>query len=242
MDHQVVNRVVREDRAHGDGGFWALADGTTIPVARAQQAIAGLNVSHDGVSFDLSGFYKLLDDLTLFAPRLYTGIAPAPDADLLHTGSGTASGIEAVLPYRVPQNVMWMGYTLSRVDNSFPTLEDDTFAASYDQLHEFKVVDTYEILARWSVRGAFVVGSGRPVPRPRPASRPCGFRPELSSPSSSSATRTHHACPRIIAWTCRPSAPSPSPGSGCRSGRRSSMCTIRRAWSRSSTTTTSRAR
>ena len=162
MDHQVVNRVVREDRAHGDGGFWALADGTTIPVARAQQAIAGLNVSHDGVSFDLSGFYKRLDDLTLFAPRLYTGIAPAPDADLLHTGSGTASGIEAVLQYRVPQNVMWIGYTLSRVDNSFPTLEDDTFAASYDQLHEFKVVDAFEILARWSVRGAFVAGSGRP--------------------------------------------------------------------------------
>ena len=28
MDHQIVNRIVREDRAHGDGGFWALTDGT----------------------------------------------------------------------------------------------------------------------------------------------------------------------------------------------------------------------
>ena len=130
MDHQIVNRIVREDRAHGDGGFWALTDGTTIPVARAQQAVAGLNVSRAGVSFDLSGFYKRFDDLALFAPRLYTGMLPDAGTDLLHIGSGTAAGIEAILQHRTPQNAMWIGYTLSRVDNSFPTLEDDTFPAS----------------------------------------------------------------------------------------------------------------
>ena len=114
------------------------------------------------MSFDLSGFYKRFDDLALFAPRLYTGMLPDAGADLLHIGSGTAAGIEAILQHRTPQNGMWIGYTLSRVDNSFPTLEDDTFPASYDQLHEFKVVDAFEIVAKWSVSGAFVVGSGRP--------------------------------------------------------------------------------
>jgi hypothetical protein len=162
MDHQAVNRIVREDRAHGDGGFWALADGTAIPVARAQQAIAGLNVSRAGVSFDLSGFYKRFDDLTMFAPRLYTGMLPVEGADLLYQGSGTAAGMEAILQHRVARNSIWLAYTASRVDNSFPTLQTDSFPASYDQLHEFKAVDAFEIVPKWLVSGAFVVASGRP--------------------------------------------------------------------------------
>ena len=36
IDHQVINRITREDRLHGDGAFWALADGVAIPVARAK--------------------------------------------------------------------------------------------------------------------------------------------------------------------------------------------------------------
>jgi hypothetical protein len=161
VDHEAVNRVIREDRAHGDGGFWALADGAAIPVPRAQQAVAGLNVSRPEVSFDLAGFYKRFDDLTVLAPRLFTGIAPDSGAGL-HHGSGTAAGIEAIVQHRTPRNALWIGYTLGRVDQSFPTLEADTFPATDDQLHEFKVVNAYAIAPRWSVSGAFVAGSGRP--------------------------------------------------------------------------------
>jgi hypothetical protein len=162
VDHQVMNRIAREDRAHGDGGFWALADGTAIPVPRAQQAVAGLNVSRPGVSFDLSGFYKRIDRVTLFAPRLYTGVALEAGVNRLYEGSTTAGGIESVLQYAAGRNALWLGYTLSRVENFYPTLEADAFPASYDQLHEVKVVDAVEIMTGWSVSGAFVVGSGRP--------------------------------------------------------------------------------
>jgi outer membrane receptor protein involved in Fe transport len=162
IDHQIVNRIVREDRVHGDGGFWALADGNAIPVAKAQQAVAGLNVSRNGVTFDLSGFYKRFDHLTLFAPRLYTGMAPEPGADLFYEGTGTAAGIEAILQHRVARNALSFGYTLSRVDNTYPALEDETFPASIDQLNELKMTEAFQITAGWWVSGAFVVGSGRP--------------------------------------------------------------------------------
>lgn len=162
IDHQVVNRVVREDRAHGDGGFWALAGGANMPVPRAQQAVAGVHVSRPQVTFDLTGFVKRFDDLTLFAPRLYPGVVPAADAKLLHTGTGTAFGVEAIVQHRTPRNALLLAYTIGRSEQTFPTLEHDTFPASYDRLQEIKAMNAFTIASRWTVSGAFVVGSGLP--------------------------------------------------------------------------------
>src|SRR4029079_16754902 len=48
-DHQSISRVVREDREHGDGAFWTLADGTAVPVARSQEGSAGMSAQARGV-------------------------------------------------------------------------------------------------------------------------------------------------------------------------------------------------
>jgi ferric enterobactin receptor len=162
IDHQIMNRVMREDRSHGDSGFWALADDAAITVPRAQQAVAGLNVSRQGISFDLAGFYKRVDHMTLFAPRLYTGVAPDAGADPFYEGSRTAFGIESSLRYHAERNSLWLAYTAGHTEDDYPTLEAATFPASYDQINEVKVVDAVQIAKRWSVSGAFVVGSGKP--------------------------------------------------------------------------------
>jgi hypothetical protein len=162
IDHQMTNRITREDRLHGDGAFWALADGAAIPVARAQQVVGGGSVDVRGVLFDVEAYYKTLDDLTIFAPRLYTGVAPKEGSTLLYRGSGTAQGVEALLQQKVSRNTLWVSYTLSRVEYTFPTLETGTFPASYDRTNELKVANTVELGARWSLSGAFVAGTGRP--------------------------------------------------------------------------------
>jgi ferric enterobactin receptor len=162
VDHQVINRITREDLAHGDGTFWALSDGTAVPVPRADQVVAGGSIDAGGLLFDVEGYYKTLDDLTMFAPRLAPGVAPEVGASYFYLGSGKAKGLEGIIQKEARANALWVSYTLSKAEYSYPALEAEPFLASYDQTHEFKVIDTLR-LGRWpSLSGAWVIGSGRP--------------------------------------------------------------------------------
>lgn len=162
IDHQVVQKVTHEDRWYGDSGYWTLADGDRVPVARAQQVSAGASIEGPGLLFNVEGYYKALDDLVVFAPRLFPGVAPATGATTFHRGTGTARGLEATLQHSADGNTVWASYTMGRVEYEYPTLESGVFAASHDQLHEFKITDTFDLIGGWSVSGAWVVGSGRP--------------------------------------------------------------------------------
>jgi hypothetical protein len=162
LDHQAIDRITREDRLHGDGQFWALSDGTAIPVARSRQYAAGASVEVAGLLFQLDGYYRDLEDVSYFAPRLFPGTAPAPGATLMHVGTGTAGGFDLLLQKKSANNTLWTSYSLGRVEYTCPTLEAVTFPASHNQKHELKVVDTLRFLRRWSVSGAWVLGSGRP--------------------------------------------------------------------------------
>lgn len=163
VNHQAINRIVREDRTHGDGAFWDLSDGSVVPVATANQVTAGGIVESPGVRFEFEGFYKRLDDLTMVAPRLYPGVLPAGVSDaLFHNGSGTARGVELRVQCAVPRNGLWAGYTLSDSEYRFPTLEASAFPAPLDQRHEFKVGDTIVLASDWTLTGTLVAASGRP--------------------------------------------------------------------------------
>jgi hypothetical protein len=161
VDHQVANRITREDLERGDGEFWALANGSTIPVPRARQVIAGAAMDMPHVVLDVRAFYKTLDDLTMFAPRLFPGVAPAAGS-LLYTGSGTAKGIEFLIEHKAEWNTIWTSYTVGRAENKYPLLEPGAFPASYDETHAFKITDTVRLGGSWSIGTVWLLGSGRP--------------------------------------------------------------------------------
>jgi hypothetical protein len=163
IDHQVVNRMTREDLTRGDTEFWALADGTAIALPRSQQVVAGGSLELPELRVDLRVYYKTLDGLTMLAPRLYPGIAPIAGTTALFQGTGIAKGLEAFLQHRVEQNTLWTSYAISRAENTFPLLQADAFPASYDQTHTFKVADTIRITPAWSTSVVLVAGSGRPM-------------------------------------------------------------------------------
>jgi hypothetical protein len=48
IDHQVINGITREDRLHGDGMFWRLANGVGVPVPRAMQLVGRGNLDVQG--------------------------------------------------------------------------------------------------------------------------------------------------------------------------------------------------
>ncbi len=163
VDDQMALRVTHEDLTQGDREFWTLADGLTVPVARAQQAYAGIGYTTPEFLVDVKGYYKFLDDLTIFAPRLIPGVAPAPGATLMHHGSGNAYGADVILQQKASWNTGWLSYSLARVQYDFPTLELGTFLATQSHTHDLKVADVLRIGPRWTLGATWMLSSGRPV-------------------------------------------------------------------------------
>jgi hypothetical protein len=162
LTHQAANRIVREDRVHGDSEFWTLADGVLIPVVRAHQVTVGATASSPRAKATLQLFYRDVEDLTLLAPRLFPGIAPSSVAPLFHRGSSTAKGAEFMAQHEAPGNSLWASYRVSRVEHAFPTLEYEPFPASHDRLQELKLVDVIRLARGWSISGTMVAASGQP--------------------------------------------------------------------------------
>lgn len=163
VNHQGVSRITREDRTHGDGAFWMLADGTDVSVSASQQVVATGTIEVPQVRFDVEAFCRHATDLTTFAPRLYPGVAPTGTrSQYFHHGSGTSRGVEVRLVHDVERSHLWFGYMLSRAEYEFPTLEAQTFAAGQDQLHQFKAGDTFNVTRDLRVTALWVVASGRP--------------------------------------------------------------------------------
>ncbi|HVZ20766.1 MAG TPA: hypothetical protein VG871_06875, partial [Vicinamibacterales bacterium] len=163
IDHQAVNRLTQEDRQYGDTTFWALSDGTAILVPRVQQVSGGATIAGLGAVFDGRIFYRRLDSLTMFAPRLLPGTAPASNGAGLQTGSGTARGMELAVQDRMRGNSLAAAYTLGRARDTFPGLEANAFPADGDRLHQFTAADVFRIRGGWSANAALVAASGQPV-------------------------------------------------------------------------------
>lgn len=162
IDHQMDLRITREDHLHGDGAFWMLADGMSVPVARAEQASAGAALDLPGGSIEARVFSKRYDDLTIFAPRLYSGLAATDTNRLFHRGTGLARGFELQLQQKLPRQTLWLAYTFNRVDNTFASLESTTFSASNERRQQFKLVDSVVVAPQWTVSAAFVAAGGTP--------------------------------------------------------------------------------
>src|SRR5262249_45561068 len=112
IDHQNISRIVREDLVRGDGAFWALSDGSSIPIARAAQLTAGGSVDLPNVVLEAHAYRKTFDDLTILAPRFFPGTAVPGSGSLLHHGSGRAEGLELLVRERTAFNSIWTSYTL----------------------------------------------------------------------------------------------------------------------------------
>jgi len=163
VDHQFANRVTQEDFVRGDSAFWTLADGSTVPVARSQQVFGGGSIETANVVADVQAYYRDLNDLTIFAPRLIAGTPMASGTTGMHVGSGTARGVEMLLRQRSSANNAWISYTMSKVERTFPTLEATTFPGSEDRPHQIKAADITRLGEHWSIGASWVWASGQPV-------------------------------------------------------------------------------
>jgi hypothetical protein len=162
IDHQAVNRLTREDQEHGDGVFWTLSDGTVVPVARSQEATLGTTVEVPGLLFDGHAYYRQLDHLSMFAPRLLPGTSLTAPSQAFYTGTGTALGIELLVQYMQARNTLWASYAGGRVEYDFPALQSGTFPASFDRTNQVKITDSARVVGPLTVSAVFMAASGQP--------------------------------------------------------------------------------
>lgn len=164
---QIINRITREDVQQGNREFWALSDGETIPYGKATHYIFGLTYETQDYLFDVEAFHKDLEGLSEFALRFtpWQGQEEVDYNRFIYTGTGVANGIEFLLQKKFGQYTGWVGYTMSKVEHTFPELEADPFPALHDQTHEFKIVNSYD-WNDWTFSATWIYATGRPYTEP----------------------------------------------------------------------------
>lgn len=162
--YQFVNRIINENVTEGSRDFWLLADDDLVKVSNAEHFVLGAAYETDGYIFDVEAYRKNLDNLAEFSLRFQRN-----DIDLnqlFFLGTGYAEGIEFLLQKKRGTYTGWVTYTLARVRNTFPELNNGfEFSALHDQRHEFKTVHSYE-WENYRLAATFVFASGKPFTEP----------------------------------------------------------------------------
>jgi len=161
---QFVNRIVNENVTEGSRDFWLLADDDLVKVSSAEHFVIGAAYETDDFIFDVEAYRKNLTNLAEFSLRFQR--VDIDQDRLFFLGNGYAEGMEFLLQKKRGTYTGWISYTLARVRNTFPGLNNGfEFSALHDQRHEFKTVHSYEY-QDWRFASTFVFASGKPFTEP----------------------------------------------------------------------------
>ena len=162
---QFVNRIINENITEGSRDFWLLADGDQVNISEAVHYVLGASYETEDWLFDVEAYYKDLTNLSEFSLR-FRRTSEITASELFFTGNGVAKGIEFLVQKKHGDYTGWASYTLGSVRHIFPGLNEGIeFPALHDQLHEFKMVHSYE-LNNWNFSATFIYGSGKPFSEP----------------------------------------------------------------------------
>jgi hypothetical protein len=114
------------------------------------------------VLVDARFYYRWLDDLSLFAPRLLPGAALPVATSGLYVGTGTSTGFGLLVQHRLDRNSIWAGYTVSRAEYSFPGIEASSFLASFDRRQQVRLADSFKVWRGLSATAVMAAGTGAP--------------------------------------------------------------------------------
>ncbi len=166
--HQVTNRIINSDINNGIPDFWLLADQNTEILPKDSEHWVGGVLFKDGPwTVDVEGYYKTVDGLVDYVPLgRYFSTDVLPQNQFL-AGSSKAKGVDILIQRDGKRYSGWIGYSLSRVDDLFPELNNNQeFPSNEDQRHEFKTVHLWE-LGKWKFSGTWIYATGKPFTAPQ---------------------------------------------------------------------------
>ena len=163
--YQFANRIINESVTEGSREFWILADNDLVKISSSTQGVLGLSYDNRKWLVDVEGYYKDLRGLNEFSLRFRESEGFVPE-ELFFNGNGEAYGVEFLLQRLTGPLSGWVSYTIGRVVYDFPEINNGKpYYALHDQLHEIKVVASYDI-GNWSIATNFVFGSGKAFSEP----------------------------------------------------------------------------
>ncbi|MDD3721283.1 MAG: carboxypeptidase-like regulatory domain-containing protein [Lutibacter sp.] len=117
---------------------WILADNTTTPIIKSQQASAGFNFHKQHIFIDIEGFYKYVDGITTANQGFQN-----QNQYIKTSGSYTVKGIEFLINRKTDTFSTWLGYTYNHNTYNFPELTPSEFPNNLDIRHSISFGNTY---------------------------------------------------------------------------------------------------
>ncbi len=122
-----------------------------------------------GVDFSLEVYLKNMNQLIDY--RAGANIVYNYDQTWEETvttgGTGVARGLELFLHKQQGKWNGWLGYTLSKNDRRFSSLNQGRwYPANYDRRHDISLTGSYQLSERWTLSSSWVFSSGQPVTLP----------------------------------------------------------------------------
>ena len=165
--YQFAKRIIRDDMESGSRDFWTLGNGEDIPIGFATHYIGGISHESRNYLFSAEAYYKDLEGLSEYS-LLYAPTFQQQDVDydeFFYEGTGVAKGIEFLAQKKYGKYTGWIGYTLGEVKYNFPIYGGESFMASHDVTHEFKIVNSYK-WKKWVFSATWIYGTGKPYTAP----------------------------------------------------------------------------
>ena len=134
-------------------------------MSSAEHYILGFSYETSNYLFDVEAYYKNLNGLTEYTLRYIPQFGSVDYNEFYYTGDGYAQGIEFLVQKKFGNLSGWMGYTVGEVIYHFPVYGDNSFAASHDVTHEFKMVGIYK-LKKWTFSMTWIFATGKPYTKP----------------------------------------------------------------------------
>lgn len=140
---------------------WILANNTSIPISKSKQASFGFEFNHNNFIFDVEGFYKTVDGITVSNQGFYNNFQY-----LNATGSYNARGVEFLINKTADKFSTWLSYTYSLNDYEFKTLTPSVFPNNVDIRHSVSMALNYDVLENFKISVGGMWRTGRPFTKP----------------------------------------------------------------------------
>ncbi len=142
--------------------------GNNIKPEIADQVSTGWfrNFKDNIYEFSVEVYYKWLQHQIDYKDGAQLLVNQDVESQLVY-GSGRAYGLELFLKKKYGRFNGWIGYTLSRTENKFATVNQGRyFPARQDRTHDLSVVGIYQLNKRWSFSADFIYGTGNAITFP----------------------------------------------------------------------------
>jgi hypothetical protein len=124
------------------------------------------NFDDNTYEFSAETYYKNLQHQIDYKNGAQLNFNENVESQLLY-GSGRAYGIELFLKKKYGRFNGWIGYTLSRVELKFPTVNNGNYyPARQDRTHDISIVGIYQASEKWTLSATWVYNTGNAVTFP----------------------------------------------------------------------------